>query len=218
MMQSSISRNSIMLGLFAVMTTALIAGTYLGTRDLIIEAQRKAQEKALLEIIPDERHDNSMLDDTLLVGPEAQGLGLSASQQIFIARQGANAVAVILPVTAPDGYSGAIDLIVGINSDGSIAGVRVLTHKETPGLGDKVDLNKSDWILSFNGTSLSNPTPQLWKVKRDKGYFDQFTGATITPRAVTAAIKRSLEYFQANQQRLLASVKTTPVTEENSDG
>ena len=218
MMGSSISRNSIMLGLFAIMTTALIAGTYLGTRDMIVEAQRKAQEKALLEIIPDERHDNSMLDDTLPVGPEADGLRLSSSQQIFIARQQEKAVAVILPVTAPDGYSGAIDMIVGINSDGSIAGVRVLTHKETPGLGDKVDLNKSDWILSFDGTSLSSPLPGQWKVKKDKGYFDQFTGATITPRAVTAAIKRSLEYFQANQQSLLAPLKVTPAGEENSDG
>ncbi|MCX2982965.1 electron transport complex subunit RsxG [Halieaceae bacterium IMCC14734] len=218
MMGSSISRNSIMLGLFAIMTTALIAGTYLGTRDMIVEAQRKAQEKALLEIIPGERHDNSMLDDTLIIGPEADGLRLSSSQQIFIARQQEKAVAVILPVTAPDGYSGAIDLIVGINSDGSIAGVRVLTHKETPGLGDKVDLNKSDWILSFNGTSLRNPMPAQWKVKKDKGYFDQFTGATITPRAVTAAIKRSLEYFQANQQSLLAPLQTTPIGEENSDG
>ena len=218
MMGSSISRNSIMLGLFAIMTTALIAGTYLGTRDMIVEAQRKAQEKALLEIIPDERHDNSMLDDTLPIGPEATGLRLSASQQIFIARQQENVVAVILPVTAPDGYSGAIDMIVGINSDGSIAGVRVLTHKETPGLGDKVDLNKSDWILSFDGTSLRNPMPEQWKVKKDKGYFDQFTGATITPRAVTAAIKRSLEYFQANQQTLLAPLRAAPVGEENSDG
>lgn len=218
MMQSSISRNSIMLGLFAVLTTALIAGTYLGTRDKIIESQRKAQEKALLQIVPDQRHNNSMLDDTYPVTAAAEGLGLKSEQQVFIARQDAAVVAVIVPVTAPDGYSGAIDLIVGINRDGTIAGVRTLTHKETPGLGDKVDLKKSDWILSFNGTSLRRPALEQWGVKKDKGYFDQFTGATITPRAVTAAIKRSLQYFEANKTLLLAPATAAPVSEENNNG
>lgn len=204
MMPSSISRNSIMLGLFAVVTTSLIAATYLGTKDKILASQRQAQEKALLEIVPLERHDNSMLDDTIVIGSEAQGLGLRADKKIFVARAAGETVAVIIPVTAPDGYSGAIELIVGINADGSIAGTRVLTHKETPGLGDKVDLNKSDWMLSFDNKSLGNPSVELWKVKKDKGYFDQFTGATITPRAVTAAVKRSLEYFQAHRTTLLA--------------
>jgi electron transport complex protein RnfG len=204
MMQSSIRRNSILLGLFAVLTTNIIAGTYLGTRDKIAEAQRRAQEKALLEIIPLERHNNSMLDDTIPVGPAAVGLGLRSDRDIYVARQDGAAIAVILPVTAADGYSGDIDLIVGVNGDGSVAGVRVLAHRETPGLGDKVDLNKSHWVLGFNGKSLARPLPDYWKVKKDRGVFDQFTGATITPRAVTAAVRRSLEYFQAHRERLLA--------------
>ena len=203
-MQSSIRRNSILLGLFAVLTTNIIAGTYLGTRDKIAESQRRAQEKALLEIVPLERHNNSMLDDSIVVGPQAEGLGLRADKKIYVARQDGTAVAVILPVTAPDGYSGDIDLIVGINGDGSVAGVRALAHKETPGLGDKVDLKKSGWVLGFNGRSLANPLPDYWKVKKDKGVFDQFTGATITPRAVTAAVRRGLEYFHANRAQLLA--------------
>lgn len=218
MMQSSIRRNSILLGLFAVLTTNIIAGTYLVTRDKIVEARRQAQEKALLEIIPLERHNNSMLDDSIAVGPQAAGLGLRTDKNIYVARQDGAAIAVILPVTAPDGYSGAIDLIVGINGDGSVAGVRALAHKETPGLGDKVDLKKSDWILSFDGRSLANPLPAKWKVKKDKGVFDQFTGATITPRAVTAAVRRSLEYFHANRAKLLASPAAQDQKLENKHG
>lgn len=199
MLGQSISRNGLLLGLFAVITTLLIAGTWLGTRDRIAMEQRKAEERALLEIIPDERHDNSMLDDTLAVTVDAAGLSLRQDKKIYLARQGSEVVAAILPVTAPDGYSGEIDLIVGINADGSVAGVRVLTHKETPGLGDKVDLKKSDWILSFDGRSLKNPGIEGWAVKKDEGVFDQFTGATITPRAVVAATLRTLQYAEANR-------------------
>jgi electron transport complex protein RnfG len=207
---SSIKRNSLLLGLFAVLTTNIIAGTYLGTRERIAEEQRKAEEKALLEIVPTARHNNSMLDDTIPVGPADALLGLRIEKRAFVARMDGHPVAVILPATAADGYSGDIDLIVGINSDGSVAGVRALAHKETPGLGDKVDIKKSNWVLGFNGRSLDNPVPEQWAVKRDKGVFDQFTGATITPRAVTAAVKRSLEYFTANRERLL------PAQEDNN--
>jgi electron transport complex protein RnfG len=203
MMGSSIGRNSILLGLFAVLTTLIIAGTYLSTRERIVEQQRMAAEKALLEIVPADRHNNSMLDDSLPVNASAQGLGLKGEKQIYIARQDDVVVAVIMPAIAPDGYSGEIELIVGVNRDGSIAGVRALTHRETPGLGDKVDLKKSDWVLGFNGKSLHNPKPARWGVKKDRGEFDQFTGATITPRAVTAAVKRALEYYEQNRQQLL---------------
>ncbi len=212
MMQSSIRRNSILLGLFAVLTTSLIAGTYLGTAERIAEEQRKAQEKALLEIVPLERHNNSMLDDFISVGPEAIGLGLKGDKKVYIARRSESVVAVIIPATAPDGYAGDIDIIVGINASGTVAGVRALSHKETPGLGDKVELKKSDWILGFNNTSLVEPPAAQWGVKKDRGAFDQFTGATITPRAVTAAIKRSLEYFQHNQKTLLAPRQNNPET------
>ena len=202
MLGQSITRNSILLALFAVFTTMLIAGTQLTTKDKIAEQIRRAEEKALLQIIPRERHDNSMLDDTLLVGPEAAGLGLRNEKQIYLARQSGDVIAAIIPAIAPDGYTGDIDLIVGINSDGTIAGVRVLSHKETPGLGDKVDLRKSDWILDFDGHSLSDPTVEGWAVKKDRGEFDQFTGATITPRAVVAAVLRTLEFAQDNREML----------------
>jgi electron transport complex protein RnfG len=204
MLKESITRNSLLLAMFAVCTTLLISGTYLLTKDRISEQKRIAEEKALLEIVPRERHDNSMLDDIIIVGPEANGLGLAEDRRIYIARNGADVVAAIIPVTAPDGYTGAIELIVGVNADGSIAGVRALSHKETPGLGDKVDARKSDWIFSFNGRSLENPGLPGWAVKKDKGVFDQFTGATITPRAVVAATLRALQYAKANRKTLFA--------------
>ena len=203
MMKGSIRRNSILLGLFAVLTTTIIAGTYLGTHERIAEEQRKAAEKALLEIVPLHRHNNAMLDDTVAVGAEASLLGLRKDADIYVARQDGVPVAVILPAIARDGYSGDIQLIIGINFDGTVAGVRALAHRETPGLGDKVDLKKSPWILGFNGRSLADPLPEKWTVKKDRGVFDQFTGATITPRAVTAAVKRALDYYAEHRNELL---------------
>lgn len=202
MLGKSISRNSILLALFAVVTTLLIAGTFLGTSDLISKQKRLAEEKALLEIVPRERHDNTMLDDTVPVGTAATGLGLREDKSIYLARNEGDVIAAIIPAVAPDGYTGDIEMIVGVNRDGSIAGVRVLAHKETPGLGDKVDIKKSDWVKSFDGRSLSNPTLEGWGVKRDKGVFDQFTGATITPRAVVKATLRVLQFAEANRTLL----------------
>ena len=202
MLGQSITRNSVLLALFAVCTTVLISGTYLLTRDRIALEKRHAEERALLEIVPRDMHDNSMLDDVIPVGPAAAGLKLAEDKRIYLARQNGEVVTAIIPVTAPDGYTGAIDLVVGVNRDGSIAGVRVLSHRETPGLGDKIDLKKTDWILGFDGSSLGNPEPARWAVRKDKGDFDQFTGATITPRAVVAATLRGLQYADANRQRL----------------
>lgn len=210
MLGQSITRNSLLLALFAVCTTALIAGTYLLTKSDIAQQKRLAEEKALLEIIPRSRHDNSMLDETIVVGPDTPGLELNEEKHIYIARQHGDVVAAIIPVLAPDGYTGEIELIVGVNADGTIAGVRALTHRETPGLGDKVDVKKSDWILGFAGRSLDNPTPDGWAVKKDKGVFDQFTGATITPRAVVAATLRALQFAEANRKLLFEQPDPTP--------
>jgi electron transport complex protein RnfG len=207
MLGQSITRNSLLLAAFAVVTTVLIAGTHLLTKDRIALEQRKAEEKALLEIVPADRHDNSMLDDTLPVGPSARGLGLKSDKQIYLAKKQGKVITAIIPLTAVDGYSGDIGLIIGVNADGSIAGVRVLSHKETPGLGDKVDLKKSDWVLGFNGRSLDNPQSAGWAVKKDKGVFDQFTGATITPRAVVRATHRALQYAQLKHDLLFGAAE-----------
>ncbi|WP_373090766.1 electron transport complex subunit RsxG [Zhongshania sp.] len=198
MLGQSISKNSLLLGLFAVLTTAVIAGTYLSTRGLIQENIRHAEERALLQIIPKSRHDNAMIDDADTVA-DSELLGLRETKKFYRATQNGAFVGAILPATARDGYTGDIDMIVGINGDGSIAGVRVLSHRETPGLGDQVDYKKSHWVDGFIGKSLNNPDQSKWAVKKDKGVFDQFTGATITPRAVTAAVNRALLYFEANR-------------------
>jgi len=212
MLGQSISRNSLLLALFAVVTTLLISGTYLQTRDRIALSQRQAEERALLEIVPAKRHDNSMLDDTLPI--RAGTLGLRQDKVIYLARQEGETVAAIIPATASDGYSGDIDLIIGVNRDGSVAGVRVLSHKETPGLGDKVDLKKSDWILDFNGRSLQDPEPAGWAVTKDKGIFDQFTGATITPRAVVGTTLKVLQYAQEQHETLFAKAANNSTGEQ----
>jgi len=194
----SISTNSLLLGAFALVTAAILAGTKAGTEERIVAAERMAAQKALLEIVPLERHNNDLLLDTLSIEEEHWAeLGLKLGGDINIAREDGKAIAAIIPAVAPDGYSGEIKLIIGVNADGSVAGVRILGHNETPGLGDKVDLKKSDWVLGFNGRSLSNPKPEGWAVKKDGGEFDQFTGATITPRAVINQVKRALEFFEA---------------------
>ena len=210
MLRQSITRNSVLLGLFAVTTALLLAGSYLLTKDRIEAEIRKAEEKALLQIVPRERHDNSMLDDTLPIGPEVAALGLRVQKQIYLARKDEEVITAIIPATARDGYSGDIDLIIGVNRDGTVAGVRVLAHKETPGLGDKVDLKKSEWVLGFDGHSLTNPEPARWAVIKDKGVFDSFTGATITPRAVVAAARRALEYAQDNGETLFGETGQSP--------
>ncbi|MAQ52614.1 MAG: electron transport complex subunit RsxG [Pseudomonas sp.] len=198
----SILRNSVILGLFAVATVGMIAVTQQTTAERISEAQRRVQLSALNEIVPHDQHDNDLLTDSFSV-QDRQYLSLSAPADAYRARQGERVSAVILPVVAPDGYSGRIDLLVGIRADGSIAGVRSVSHRETPGLGDKIDAGKSQWILSFNGKSLSMPIPEQWAVKKDGGQFDQFTGATITPRAVVKAVYQALTYFDQHRAALL---------------
>ena len=111
-------------------------------------------------------------------------------------------VAVLMIVTASGGYNGDIRLLIGIDTDGRVLGVRVISHRETPGLGDPIELEKSDWILGFNQKSLRQPEPPGWAVKKDGGQFDQFTGATISPRAVVKAVHNTLKYFAENQQSL----------------
>ena len=208
MLGQSISKNSFILGAFAMVTAGVLAFTFLGTKEKIAVEERKAAQKALLDIVPLSRHNNDILNEVWDIPSEhlAQ-LGLPEASSVHIAKQDGQAVAAIIPAITPEGYSGDIKLIVGINLDGTIAGARVLVHRETPGLGDKIDLNKSDWILSFDGKSLTNPESDLWKVKKEGGEFDQLTGATITPRAVVNRIKTTLEYFEANKAQIFANAQ-----------
>ncbi|MDG1495459.1 MAG: electron transport complex subunit RsxG [Porticoccaceae bacterium] len=205
MIIKSMGFNSIVLALFALVTSLILATTNELTYERIEQSEREAAQRALLEIIPLERHDNDMLMDVQPVPEQYWAtLGLKKGGSIHIARDQGQPVAAIIPAVTPDGYSGAISMIIGINFNGSIAGVRVVEHRETPGLGDKVDLKKSDWILSFNGKSLVNPQADGWKVKKEGGEYDAFTGATITPRAVINQVLKTLQYFEDDRERLLA--------------
>jgi len=207
MIFQSMGKNSLLLALFALITALILASTDLITEDRIAESERLAAQKALFEIVPLARHNNDLLVDLQPI-PEQYwlALGLDNGGDVHIARLDDQPVAAIVPSITTDGYSGDIAMIVGINFDGTVAGVRVVDHKETPGLGDKVELRKSDWILSFNGKSLSNPEISKWNVKKDRGDFDQFTGATITPKAVIHQIAKTLEYFEKDRERLLSSI------------
>ncbi|HRF44352.1 MAG TPA: electron transport complex subunit RsxG [Candidatus Competibacteraceae bacterium] len=188
---------------FAVVGTGLVAVTYSGTKNIIAEAQRTALEASLNQLVPADRYDNRVTEDRIeAVAPE--WLGTDQPVTIYRARKNGQPVALFATPTAPDGYSGPIQLLIGVYADGTLAGVRVLAHKETPGLGDGIEARRSPWILAFTGKSLTDPPQEQWKVKRDGGAFDQLTGATITPRAVVKAVRRFLEYVQKHQEQLFA--------------
>ena len=198
------------LAFFAAITSLAIGWTYLSTQSEIELAERRAEARQLMEIFPEDTHDNELVDDTFALEAETSLLGLRQERQGYRVRQGERVVGVILPATARDGYSGDIRTLVGVRRDGSVAGVRVVAHKETPGLGDKVDLRKSPWILGFNDRSLDNPALSQWSVSKDGGAFDQFTGATVTPRAVILATRRALEYAELNQATLFETPADHP--------
>ncbi|WP_226667861.1 electron transport complex subunit RsxG [Microbulbifer aggregans] len=210
MLKRSIGSNAAILALFAIATAGTLAVTQITTREPIERAIREASAKALLEIIPLDRHSNDMLLDTYPIPRQYWALlGLKQEANINLAREEDGTInAVIVPAVAPDGYSGPIRILVGVNRDGTIAGVRVTNHAETPGLGDKVEVKKSDWILSFNGKSLKDPARDQWKVQKDGGAFDQFTGATITPRAVVNQVRKVLDFVAENREKIF----TAPVS------
>lgn len=200
----SMLKNAAVLGLFAIATVGTVTLLQQGTAERIQAAERAAQVRALGEILPPGSYDNQLLDHVVQVHDRL--LGNRQPLPAYIAKKDGQPVAVILQATAPDGYSGAIRLLVGVLADGRLAGVRVLSHRETPGLGDKVELTKSNWLHGFDGKSLNNPDESGWAVKKDRGTFDQFAGATITPRAVVGAVHRALQYFDAHKETLLQGV------------
>jgi electron transport complex protein RnfG len=202
-----------LLGGFAMLAATLLVMGNLATRDAI--EQRRAEDllASLSQVIPAEIHDNELLEDPLVL-EDSSGKPVT----VYRALEGLDVTGVAFRVTG-QGYAGAIELILGVNARGEILGTRVLAHAETPGLGDKIEASRHDWILGFDGLSLRNPAPELWSVKKDGGSFDQFTGATITPRAVVKAVKEGLEFFRANRDAMLASavIQQTPDDQTSED-
>ena len=193
--------SGLFLCLFAVVGTSFVAVTEHNTRASIAQNERRVLLRNLHALLPAEKLDNDIVTDTLSVSA-SELLGTETDSLVYRARLRGESVAAIFNSIAPNGYSGKIHLLVGVYTDGKIAGVRAVKHAETPGLGDALDIQKSDWVLDFDGKSLDNPSRTSWLVKRDGGGFDQFTGATISPRAVVQAVKNTLLYYEQNATRL----------------
>ncbi|UAB71415.1 electron transport complex subunit RsxG [Vibrio sp. SCSIO 43132] len=198
-MLNAIKKNGAVLAVFACASTGLVAITNALTASTIQEQEQAQLMSVLNEVVPENMHDNQLFSAcTILESPE---LG-SEPVHAYIAQKQGETSAIALEAIAPDGYSGKIKIIVGVAATGEILGTRVLSHKETPGLGDKIDLRVSDWILGFNGKSVPDIEDPAWAVRKDGGQFDQFTGATITPRAVVKAVKQAVWYVNQNQQAI----------------
>jgi len=194
---------AILLTFFAVLSGGLVAVSFQMTYQQIKANERAYLLRTLNVLIPKQQYDNDLFTDIREVQNEAL-LGTDEPVMVYRARQAGQPVAAVLTPVAPDGYNGRIRLLVGINYEGVLVGVRVLSHQETPGLGDNIDMRRSKWILGFDRRSLIHPDESGWKVKRDGGIFDQFTGATITPRAVVKAVHNTLLFFQQYRDEIFA--------------
>lgn len=200
-MNKIITRNGLILAGFALVITSIVALTHNLTKQKIAEQEQQQLLKTLDQVIDSDSYDNKLFLDCVPTQSE-QFLGSEKTQHAFLAFKESQPVAAAIESIAPNGYNGNIYLMIGIAFDGTVTGVRTLSHQETPGLGDKIESAKSDWVTSFNRQSLTDHKDPRWQVRKDGGQFDQFTGATITPRAVVAAVKNTLIYFKLNKDRL----------------
>jgi electron transport complex protein RnfG len=189
---------------FAVIGTTILASTYFMTHDAIVKSEEAAKMKLIMQIVPPDQYDNDIIKDTLSV-PANELLGTDETTTAYRARLKGEPTTVVLSAIAPDGYGGKISLILAVKTNGELAGVRVVAHNETPGLGDYIELPKSPWIKNFDGKSLSMYKDADWQVKKDGGQFDYMAGATITPRAVVKAVHKALIYFDENRDMLFAA-------------
>lgn len=199
-------RTGIVLVSFTVIFTALMALAYRATKDIIAASAEAEKMKLVNEILPQKVYDNTLLSDFVEL-PPTEALGTDAPTKLFRARKGGQPAALIVETVAPDGYSGKIHILVAVRSNGEVAGVRVTQHKETPGLGDYIDIRKDKnkarpWITQFTGAVYDQAAPKQWRVKKDGGRFDQVTGATISARAVTNAVGRALAFTLDNRVKL----------------
>lgn len=198
--------SAVMMVVFTVVFTGLMAGTYEATHATIAKSAEDEQLRLINDVLPPSSYDNRLLKDSVALGPTPE-LGLAAGGHVWRARKDGKPVALVLEAVAPDGYAGAIRLVIAVQADGTIGGVRVTEHRETPGLGDYIDPKKDKsksgpWIDQFRGKSFATIPPERWKVKKDGGEFTYRAGATISPRAVTNAVARALQYVQAHREEL----------------
>ncbi|KGD72889.1 MULTISPECIES: electron transport complex subunit RsxG [Tatumella] len=199
-MLDAIRKNGVTLAVFAAVTTGMTAVINMATKPTV-EHQMALEQKALFDqVLPPSMYNNKLQQECYVVRDKA--LGNMDPHHLYLARKDGKPVAVALETTAPDGYSGAIQMLVGADFHGKVLGVRVVEQHETPGLGDKIELRISDWITHFSGVVLHGADDKHFAVKKDGGDFDQFTGATITPRAVVNATKRTTLYIETLPSQL----------------
>ncbi|MBK1693789.1 electron transport complex subunit RsxG [Chromatium weissei] len=189
--------HAIILGIFCLGFGVFLALTEWITHDSVLARAMEDRQNSLSQVMPAEIHDNNPVLDTLTI-QDGEGRDIT----VYRARK-AGLVTGVAYETFGSGYAGQMKYMIGVDANGYLLGVRVLSHKETPGLGDKIEIKKGDWILQFTGLSIGNPPIEKWKVKKDGGQFDQFTGATITPRGAVKAILNGLQFFDAHRAQLL---------------
>lgn len=209
---SMAARTAGTLFVFVIVFTGLLAGAYQWTRPAIEASAIEEKMKLVDEVLPRSEYDNALLSDTLTL-PATPELGLKEPSTAYQARKGGQPVAVVFEAVAPDGYAGKIKLILALRTDGRIAGVRVTQHRETPGLGDYIEVKKDKnkarpWITQFPGMSLAEVTAREWKVKKDGGRIDYYAGATVTPRAVSKAVFKAVQWAAANHDQLFSTGAT----------
>jgi electron transport complex protein RnfG len=202
-------RAALVLGAAALVAGSIAMLAHESTRDRIAADDRARRTAQLESLLGGLVHDNDLLADVTYVR-DPDVLGTTSPVPVYRARLAGRPAAVVIAPVAPDGYAGSIDLLVAIRADGRVLGVRTTRHRETPGLGDAIDEQKSDWIRRFTGRALGDPPLERWKVRKDGGDFDQFTGATVTPRAVVRAVSSSLQYFEQHRDELFAAPDTMP--------
>ncbi len=196
-------KTTITLLAFAFVGTAMLAYVFGITRAPIEASEKEARLALFKQILPESAYDNDLLKETVQIAP-SELLGSHLPTVANIAKLNNKTAGVILEAVAHDGYNGDIKLLIAIRADGSISGVRVLAHKETPGLGDYIDISRGNWIKLFNDESVNKTPVAAWQVKKDDGKFDYMVGATITPRAVVKAVLKALQFFEANKETLFA--------------
>ncbi len=206
-------KNGSLLGLFALLCTGLVAVVNEFTFDKIKQQEKVELARVLHQIVPDALHDNELTEHCITLQAE-DALGTADALPAYIATQNGKGVAIAIEAIAPDGYNGNIKIIIGISHEGEVLGVRTLSHQETPGLGDKIELRKSEWVKSFDGLLLLSDEDKRWNVKKDGGEIDQFTGATITPRAYVKAVKKAVQYFNTHKAELLSTPANCEVGNE----
>lgn len=200
-MTDSVIKNGATLAAIAAICTALVATTYHLTQDRIAANEQAFLERKLAPVLSGISFEGSISESKRVI-EAPHGLPGRDDAVIYRVYGDGKPVAALFAVTAPDGYSGPIRILLGIDVDGVVTGLRILEHRETPGLGDKIEESKSDWVYQFDGKSLSNPGLEDWAIHRDGGAFDQLSGASVTPRAVVKAVRETLLYFDANREQI----------------